>query len=88
MIKFVYQNKPDGTGSAVLKCKKYLKDKYFLMLLADDLIVKKNCSIEMISLSSEETDPLLACMASSRIRINTSDAERSALSSVEYRMSR
>ena len=41
MIKFVYQNKPDGTGAAVLKCKKYLKDKYFLMLLADDLIVKK-----------------------------------------------
>ena len=25
MIKFVYQNKPDGTGAAVLKCKKYLK---------------------------------------------------------------
>ena len=45
MIKFVYQNKPDGTGAAVLKCKKYLKDKHFLMLLADDLIIKKNCSI-------------------------------------------
>ncbi len=23
MIKFVYQNKPEGTGQAVLKCKKY-----------------------------------------------------------------
>ena len=25
MIKFVYQNKPKGTGDAVLKCKKYIK---------------------------------------------------------------
>ena len=25
MIKFVYQNKPDGTGAAVLKCKKIFK---------------------------------------------------------------
>ena len=25
MIKFVYQNKPEGTGDAVLKCKKHLK---------------------------------------------------------------
>ena len=41
MIKFVYQNKPEGTGHAVLKCKKYLKGTHFLMLLADDLIVKK-----------------------------------------------
>ena len=43
MIKFVYQNKPLGTGDAVLKTKKFIKDKYFLMLLPDDLIVKKNC---------------------------------------------
>ena len=50
MIKFVYQNKPEGTGDAVLKCKKYLKGTHFLMLLADDLIVKKNCSKEMIAL--------------------------------------
>ena len=34
MIKFVYQNKPKGTGDAVLKTKKYIKDKYFLMLLS------------------------------------------------------
>ena len=27
MIKFVYQNKPKGTGDAVLKCKKYIKKK-------------------------------------------------------------
>ena len=41
MIRFVYQNKPLGTGDAVLKTKKYIKDKFFLMLLPDDLIIKK-----------------------------------------------
>ena len=29
MIKFVYQNKPLGTGDAVLKTKKYIKDNFF-----------------------------------------------------------
>ena len=60
MIKFVYQNKRNGTGAAVLKCKKYLKDKYFLMLLADDLIVKKNCSKEMISLHKKTKGSIIA----------------------------
>ena len=50
MIKFVYQNNPKGTGDAVLRCERYIKDKYFLMLLPDDLIIKKNCSKEMINL--------------------------------------
>ena len=60
MIKFVYQNKPEGTGDAVLRCKKFLKDKYFLMLLADDLIVKKNCSKEMISLHNKTKGSVIA----------------------------
>ena len=60
MIKFVYQNKHNGTGAAVLKCKKYLKDKHFLMLLADDLIVKKNCSKEMISLHKKTKGSVIA----------------------------
>ena len=60
MIKFVYQNKPDGTGDAVLKCKKYLKDEYFLMLLADDLILKKNCSKEMIQLHKKTKGSVIA----------------------------
>ena len=46
MIKFVYQNKPKGTGDAVLRCQKYIKNKYFLMLLPDDLIIRNNCSKE------------------------------------------
>ena len=41
MIKFVYQNNPKGTGDAVLKCKKLIKNKFFLVLLPDDLIIKK-----------------------------------------------
>ena len=36
MIKFVYQNNPKGTGDAVLKCKKLIKNNFFLMLLPDD----------------------------------------------------
>ena len=48
LIKFVYQNKPMGTGDAVLKTKRYIKGNYFLMLLPDDLIMKKNCSKSMI----------------------------------------
>jgi len=48
MIKFVYQNKPLGTGDAVLKTQKYIKNDFFLMLLPDDLIIKQNCSKSMI----------------------------------------
>jgi len=48
MIKFVYQNTPKGTGDAVLKCKKIIKSKFFLLLLPDDLIVKENCSLSMV----------------------------------------
>jgi UTP--glucose-1-phosphate uridylyltransferase len=40
----VYQNKPLGTGDAVLQTKNLIKDKFFLMLLPDDLIIKKNVS--------------------------------------------
>ena len=60
MIKFVYQNKPEGTGHAVLQCKKYLKGSHFLMLLADDLIVKKNCSKEMIALHKKTGGSVIA----------------------------
>jgi UTP--glucose-1-phosphate uridylyltransferase len=61
MIKFVYQNKPKGTGDAVLKTKKYIKDKYFLMLLPDDLIIKKNCSKSMISSHKRYKASVMAC---------------------------
>jgi UTP--glucose-1-phosphate uridylyltransferase len=60
MIKFVYQEKPKGTGDAVLKCKKYIKGKYFLMLLPDDLIIKKNCSKEMLNLHKKTNSSIIA----------------------------
>ena len=62
MIKFVYQNKPKGTGDAVLKTKKYIKDKYFLMLLPDDLIMKYNCSKSMIYAHKKHKSSVMASM--------------------------
>jgi UTP--glucose-1-phosphate uridylyltransferase len=60
MIKFVFQNTPKGTGDAILKCKKLIKDKYFLILLPDDLIIKKNCSKEMIKLHKKTKSCIIA----------------------------
>ena len=68
MIKFVYQNKPKGTGDAVLKCQRFIKDKYFLMLLPDDLIIKKNCSKEMIKLHNKTKGSVIA---TKRVERNT-----------------
>ena len=62
MIKFVYQNKPLGTGDAVLKTRKYIKDKFFLMLLPDDLIIKKNCSKSMIKVHNHYKSSVMASM--------------------------
>jgi UTP--glucose-1-phosphate uridylyltransferase len=63
MIKFVYQNKPKGTADAVLKTKKFIKDKYFLMLLPDDLIMKKNCSKDMIKVHNKYKCSVMASMS-------------------------
>ena len=60
IIKFVYQNVPRGTGDAVLKCKNYVKSKYFLMLLPDDLIIKNNCSQSMIKLHTKYKSSVIA----------------------------
>jgi UTP--glucose-1-phosphate uridylyltransferase len=71
MIKFVFQDKPLGTGDAVLKTKKLIKDKYFLMLLPDDLIIKKNCSKSMISIHKKFKLPVMASM-----QINKNEVSR------------
>ena len=62
MIRFVYQNTPKGTGDAVLKAKKLIKNKYFLMLLPDDLIINKNCSKSMISIHNKYNSSVMASM--------------------------
>ena len=70
-IKFVYQNKPLGTGDAVLKTKKFIKDKYFLMLLPDDLIIKKNCSKSMIKIHNKFNSSVIASL-----KVNKKDVSR------------
>ena len=60
MIRFVYQNKPLGTGDAVLKTKKFITDDFFLMLLPDDLIIKKNCSKSMINIHNRYKSSVMA----------------------------
>jgi len=60
MIKFIYQNTPKGTGDAVLRCKNLIKSKYFLMLMPDDLIIKKNCSKSLIQLCKKYNSSVIA----------------------------
>ena len=70
MIKFVYQNTPKGTGDAVLKTKKIIKDNFFLMLLPDDLILKKNCSKDMILLHNKHKCSVMASMKVNKKTVN------------------
>jgi len=70
MIKFVYQNKPLGTGDAVLKTKKFIKNRYFLMLLPDDLIIKKNCSKSMISINKKFKSSVMASMKVNKKKVS------------------
>ena len=60
MIKFVYQNSPLGTGDAILRCKNFIKSKYFLILLPDDLIISKNCSRAIIKLHKQYKSSIIA----------------------------
>ena len=70
MIKFVYQNTPKGTGDAVLKTKNLIKDKYFLMLLPDDIIIKRNCSKNMISVHNKKKCSIIASMKVNKNSVN------------------
>ena len=81
MIKFVYQNKPKGTGDAVLKTKKYIKDEYFLMLLPDDLIIKKNCSKSMIAVHKKFQASVMASM-----KVNKSDVSRWGIYNIKKKL--
>jgi len=60
LIKFVYQNSPRGTGDAILKCEKHIKSNFFLMLMPDDLILKKNCSKSIIALHKKFQSSVIA----------------------------
>jgi UTP--glucose-1-phosphate uridylyltransferase len=71
IIKFVYQDIPRGTGDAVLKCKNYIRSSHFLMLLPDDLIIKKNCSQSMIKLHTKYKSSVIAAK-----RVKKNDVSR------------
>ena len=70
MIKFVYQNNPRGTGDAVLKTKKIIKDNFFLMLLPDDLIIKRNCSKDMIKIHKRYNSSIIASKTVKRNQVS------------------
>jgi len=82
LIKFVYQNQPLGTGNAVLKTKKYIKSKYFLMLLPDDLIIKKNCSKKMISIHKKYKSSVMASM-----KVNKKNVSRWGIYKIKKKIS-
>jgi UTP--glucose-1-phosphate uridylyltransferase len=83
MIKFVYQNVPKGTGDAVLKTKRFIKDEYFLMLLPDDLIIKKNCSKSMINVHQKYKSSVMASM-----QVNKSTVSRWGIYNLSKRLSK
>ena len=81
MIKFVYQDRPLGTGDAVLKTKKFINQKYFLMLLPDDLIIKKNCSKSMISINKKFKSSVMASM-----KVNKKDVSRWGIYNIKKKL--
>jgi len=81
IIKFVFQDKPLGTGDAVLKTKKFIKNKYFLMLLPDDLIIKQNCSKSMIRIHQKFKSSVMASM-----KINKKDVSRWGIYNVKNKI--
>ena len=70
MLKFVFQNEPRGTGDAVLKTRNKIKDNYFLMILPDDLIIKKNCSKDMILIHNKMSCSVMASMQVKKKTVN------------------
>ena len=83
MIKFVYQDTPLGTGDAILKCRKIIRSKHFLMLLPDDLIIKNNCSRAMIKLHNKYN----SCIIASK-KISKKDVARWGIFKLENQIKR
>ena len=81
MIKFVFQDKPLGTGDAILKAKKFITDKYFLMLLPDDLIINKNCSKSMITIHKKFNASVMASM-----KVNKNEVSRWGIYSIKKKI--
>ena len=83
IIKFVYQNNPLGTGDALLKCKKLIKESHFLLLLPDDLIIKKNCSKEMIKIYKKYNSSVIAAK-----KVQSNDVSRWGIFKIKKKFGR
>ncbi|HJN84368.1 MAG TPA: sugar phosphate nucleotidyltransferase [Candidatus Pelagibacter bacterium] len=83
MIRFVYQNSPSGTGDAILKTKNLIKDKYFLILLPDDLIIKSNCSRSMISVHKKYNSSVMAS-----INVNKNNVSRWGIYKIKKKLNK
>ena len=82
-IKFVYQNKPLGTGDAVLKTKKYITGSHFLILFPDDLIINRNCSKDMISIHKK-----FNCSVMSSIKFQKKNVSRWGIYSIKKKINK
>ena len=82
-IKFVYQNEPLGTGDAALKTKKFITGSHFLMLFPDDLIMKKNCSKDMISIHKK-----LNCSVMASMKVKKKDVNRWGIFSIDKKINK
>ena len=80
-IKFVYQNKPLGTGDAVLKTKKYITGSHFLILFPDDLIMNRNCSKDMISIHKK-----FNCSVMASIKVQKKNVSRWGIYSIKKKI--
>ena len=65
------------------KTKKLIKDKYFLVLLPDDLIIKKNCSKSMISVHKKYKSSVMASM-----KVNKKNVSRWGIFDVKQYLSK
>ncbi|NCU74309.1 MAG: UTP--glucose-1-phosphate uridylyltransferase, partial [Candidatus Fonsibacter lacus] len=70
-IKFVYQNSPKGLGDAVLAAKSLIKDKFFLLVLPDDIIIKENCSKKIMNIHNKYNSSVIASK-----KVNNSEVSR------------
>tara|TARA_B100000401_G_scaffold279524_1_gene190881 strand:+ start:166 stop:981 length:816 start_codon:yes stop_codon:yes gene_type:complete len=82
-IRFVFQNQPKGTGDAVLKTKKFITGSHFLMLFPDDLIIKNNCSKDMILLHKKYKSSVMAS-----IKVKKKDVNRWGIYSIKKKINK
>ncbi|MEY3811852.1 MAG: hypothetical protein RIT11_969, partial [Pseudomonadota bacterium] len=49
-----------GLGDAVLAAKSAIKEKFFLLVLPDDIIIRENCSKKMINIHNKYHSSVIA----------------------------